>query len=141
LRCRLEVDCREFQVLNYAGVNEVDDPPTVKHVSGEAVGVPGEDARCFALLDPLDHLIEHPTARLLGALLFEQHVDDIEPVFRRKLANLGQLILDTADLTVLVIGRFTGVYEEFGRCGIHLVIISIVSETARTKWPCCAVKM
>ncbi|MBL0869741.1 MAG: hypothetical protein IBJ18_04100 [Phycisphaerales bacterium] len=88
----------ELEVFEQAAVDEMDNLPPVDGVARQSIGVPGHDPRGLSTFNASQHFIEHRAARLLGALLFGEFFEDAETFPCRKVAHLGDLIADGADL-------------------------------------------
>src|SRR3989344_7769466 len=85
----------------------------VYRITSQAVNLPTNDALCLALLNPLEHFIEHWAAGHLCGAFFNKLLRDMEIVAVGNLAQFGKLRLAGENLLVLDIGAFAGVKKVF----------------------------
>ncbi len=110
----------------FAGVEQVNDPPAVHRVAREPVRIPREDARRLTALDPRHHLVEHRAARHLGGLGLDELGGHGEGFLAGMLAQLGKLRLNREHLALLVVGGLAGIEKE-----IHAHLLSVFGQTSQ----------
>jgi hypothetical protein len=76
--------------------------------------MPGENAVGITLFNASHHFVKDRPTRRLGRLLLDEDIDDIEIVASDKLADFGKLVVDAADLPILVVGGLAGIDEKAG---------------------------
>ena len=116
LRIVLEGVGGEFQVLEHAAIQQIDQPPAVDGVARQTVRSPGGDALRLALFDAGDHSVEAGPPRRHGALGLLDDLDDLgsrrsgqQPL---QFATLG---FDRQHLTILGFRGFPAVEKIFHR--------------------------
>lgn len=110
----LKGEGRKSQFADTAGVEEVDDATTVERVPCQAVGMPCQNALCFAPFNAVEHLIEHRASGSFGGQLLGQHLSHVDIASLGKFPEFQFLISNRANLTRGVVGRFPQIHEECG---------------------------
>ena len=80
-------------------------------ITRQAVNLPTDDALRFALLNPLQHFVEHRASGHFRGAFFDKLLRDMEIVAFGNLPQFGKLCLDGENLLILDIGAFAGVKE------------------------------
>lgn len=109
LRRILKPKRRKFERLESAGVDEVDDSPSIDGISSEAIWMPGKDTLCFSAFDPRDYVVKNRPTWNFGRSRLDKFLDNCEPLSFGGEAKLEELSLDRKHLLFFAVCRFASV--------------------------------
>lgn len=113
---RVKRECREVEIGDGPRVDEMDDAPPVKGIAGQAIRVPCENARCFALLDADKHAVKDRPPRHLGRLFLDEGVHNCKPLGAGQVAEFRDLVTDlSASVMIQNLTPFLSMYAENNR--------------------------